>query len=266
MTKKSIIITSILLSILALFLILFGAVFRLRHIDVVVTDNSSIVMTNDDIISASQLKKGKSIFMLDKQSAITNIENKYAEIKVVSIKTVSVMRVQIRVRERKEMFYAEYNSNFYCVDEDLKVLRKTETEPVNLIKINSEKLGITSDTKERDFLDKSTANITYKLFVAMYTNVKVDARYADRADILNLVKSIEIKTAYALTENGSNGVQYNNLILTTRAGLVMEIASPETGLNEKINVCFAAFNKLEDKSAGKIVVKYDGTKAYYPAN
>lgn len=264
MTKKSIIISSILLSIVALMAILFGAVFRLRNVSVEVQPGANITVTNDKIVESANLKKGKSIFMLDKQSAINNIEQTYAEIKVVQIKTTNLMSVKILVRERKEMFYAEHNSVYYCLDEDLKVLRLTEVEPTNLIKITTD-IGITSNTKKCDFMSQDYAKITYNMFVGMYTNVKVEGRYAERDDMCNLVESIEIKTAHALTEDGNGGFEYTNLILKTRAGVVMQIANPNTDLGRKINICFAAyFNPKVDNTKGRIVIKYDGTNVYLP--
>lgn len=264
MTKKSIIISSILLSIVALMAILFGAVFRLRNVSVEVQPGANITVTNDKIVESANLKKGKSIFMLDKQSAINNIEQTYAEIKVVQIKTTNLMSVKIIVRERKEMFYAEHNSAYYCLDEDLKVLRLTEVEPTNLIKITTD-IGITSNTKKCDFMSQDYAKITYDMFVGMYTNVKVEGRYAEREDMCNLVESIEIKTAHALTEDGNGGFEYTNLILKTRAGVVMQIANPNTDLDRKINICFAAyFNPAVDNTKGRIVIKYDGTNVYLP--
>ena len=264
MTKKSIIISSILLSIVALMTILFGAVFRLRNVSVEVQPGANITVTNDKIVESANLKKGKSIFMLDKQSAINNIEQTYAEIKVVQIKTTNLMSVKIIVRERKEMFYAEHNSAYYCLDEDLKVLRLTEVEPTNLIKITTD-IGITSNTKKCDFMSQDYAKITYDMFVGMYTNVKVEGRYAEREDMCNLVESIEIKTAHALTEDGNGGFEYTNLILKTRAGVVMQIANPNTDLGRKINICFAAyFNPKVDNTKGRIVIKYDGTNVYLP--
>lgn len=264
MTKKSIIISSILLSIVALMAILFGAVFRLRNVSVEVQPGANITVTNDKIVESANLKKGKSIFMLDKQSAINNIEQTYAEIKVVQIKTTNLMSVKIVVRERKEMFYAEHNSAYYCLDEDLKVLRLTEVEPTNLIKITTD-IGITSNTTKCDFMSQDYAKITYNMFVGMYTNVKVEGRYAERDDMCNLVESIEIKTAHALTEDGNGGFEYTNLILKTRAGVVMQIANPNTDLGRKINICFAAyFNPKVDNTKGRIVIKYDGTNVYLP--
>lgn len=264
MTKKSIIISSILLSIVALMAILFGAVFRLRNVSVEVQPGANITVTNDKIVESANLKKGKSIFMLDKQSAINNIEQTYAEIKVVQIKTTNLMSVKIIVRERKGMFYAEHNSAYYCLDEDLKVLRLTEVEPTNLIKITTD-IGITSNTKKCDFMSQDYAKITYNMFVGMYTNVKVEGRYAERDDMCNLVESIEIKTAHALTEDGNGGFEYTNLILKTRAGVVMQIANPNTDLGRKINICFAAyFNPAVDNTKGRIVIKYDGTNVYLP--
>ena len=264
MKKKSIIISSILLSIVALIAILVGAVFRLRNVSVEVQPGANITVTNDKIVESANLKKGKSIFMLDKQSAINNIEQTYAEIKVVQIKTTNLMSVKIIVRERKEMFYAEHNSAYYCLDEDLKVLRLTEVEPTNLIKITTD-IGITSNTKKCDFMSQDYAKITYNMFVGMYTNVKVEGRYAEREDMCNLVESIEIKTAHALTEDGNGGFEYTNLILKTRAGVVMQIANPNTDLGRKINICFAAyFNPAVDNTKGRIVIKYDGTNVYLP--
>ena len=266
MTKKSIIISSILLSILALIVILFGAVFRLRQIDVeiAVSQPETFAITKEDILTASKLKCGGSIFMVDKQTAIDNIEKTYTEIKVTQIKTESVVKIKICVRERKEMFYAEYNNTYYCLDEDLKVMRKTEIEPTNLIKIKTD-IGINSNTNERDFLNKTYADMTYKLFVAMYTNVKVGARYAERADICNLVEWVNFEQAYELTADGNSAVKYTKLVLKTRAGIIMEIACPETNTGVKINKCFSAYNNENiDNTHGKIVLKYDGSFVYLP--
>lgn len=271
MTKKSIIISSILLSIVALMAILFGAVFRLRQVDINIAlpEGSTISVTKEDILNASKLKMGGSIFMVDKQSAIDNIEQTYAEIKVVQIKTTSVMRVEIKVRERIEMFYAEYQNTIYCMDEDLKVMRifakTSESEPTNLIKITTD-IGITSNTKKCDFMSQDYAKITYNMFVGMYTYVKIDnSRDAEREDMCNLIKSIKFKTAHALTDAGNSGVEYTNLIINTRTGVVIQIAEPQSNLGRKLNICFAAyFNPAVDNTKGRIVVRYDGTNAYLP--
>lgn len=275
MTKKSIITTSILLSILALMIILFGAVFRLRQIDVEIAlpEGSAVAVTEEDILTASKLKRGGSIFMVDKQTAINNIEQTYSEIKVVQIETVNVVKVKIVVRERVEMFYAEYHNTFYCMDEDLKIMRifakTSESEPTNLIKIETD-IGITSNTKTCDFMNKTYAAISYDWFVAMYTNVIISGRYAERADICSLVASISFEKAYALV--GDDAVQYTNLVLKTRSlnsgatgGIEIDIANPETSLDKKINMCFAAYNSDSvDNTHGKLIIKYDGSFVYLP--
>lgn len=279
MTKKFIITTSILLSILALMLILFGAVFRLRQIDVEIAlpEGSSVAVTKQDILTASKLKRGGSIFMVDKQSAIDNIEQTYSEIKVVQIETVNVVKIKIYVRERVEMFYAEYQNTFYCMDEDLKIMRifakTSESEPTNLIKIETD-IGITSNTKTCDFMNKTYAAISYDWFVAMYTNVMVSGRYAERADICSLVKSISFEQAYALVGDGEdkNAVHYTNLVLKTRSlnegsvgGIEINIANPEVDLDKKVNMCFAAYNSENiDNTHGKLIIKYDGKFVYLP--
>ena len=113
-------------------------------------------------------------------------------------------------------------------------------------------------------MNKTYADICYKFFVGMYTNVMVSGRYVERADMCALVKTIKFEKAHALTEDGNNAVAYTNLILITHQGVTMQIANPETDLGTKLNICFAAFDKLTDKTKGKIVIKHNNTYAYLP--
>ncbi len=276
MTKKAKIITiSIVLSILALILILFGAVFCLYKQDVVfIGDRSSTIdITNEEIIESAGLKKGRPIFSLDKETAMNNIERTYPYLKVIQINTVSAIRIEISVRERYEMYYTYSDSTkkYYVLDEELKVLRMSNIEPIGITKLESsilgedmlDILGITSNTIVSDFL--STENyrgITYELFVSMYNTVMIDDagtdRYVDREDIKSLITKLQFAKGYTLEET------YDRVILNLSNGFIVDIGKPQENFQDKVNICFSALDTLIENGETSGTIKYtyldDGTE------
>lgn len=263
MKKKYIIISSIIAGVLAILLILFGAVFVLRKQSVVFIDdaNQALNISENDIINTAGLKKGKSIFMLDKDKATANIESTYPYLKVVQIKTTSAVRVEIKVRRRFEMYYSyvEKFKKYYVFDEDLKLLRITEIEPTNLTYLNLSNLGITANTLEGNFVgDEYSQKIIYDLFTSIYKTVKIDGNFLTREQICSLVTDIEFKSGYTLDE------EYTRVILTTSYGVKIDIGKPEDNFEYKINFCFATLNALNEEQKSKGTIKFfylgDGTE------
>ena len=272
MKKGQIIAISIVSGVLVLLLAMFGFVFCLRKEKVTFIGDAekNLNITSEQIIKTAGFKHGRSIFMLNKDKATQNIERAYPYIKVVEIKTISAIQVEIRVRARSEMYYIERLNQFYIVDEELKVLRIVNREAVDseaklshLTKIVSDKFGITGNTVASDFLrGQADRNLFYNLFNAMYTCVKIDGEFLTREQISALIPKIEFDTGYSLDE------AYTRIILTTSEGVKIDIGKPEQNLQYKINVCFSAFNILseDEKKSGTIKFLYlaDGTvKAGY---
>ncbi len=270
MTKKAKIITiAIVLSILALILILFCAVFCLYRQDVVFIGerNNTVKITDEQIIETAGFRTGRSIFSLDKDKAIENIEQTYPYLKVVQINTVSAIRIEIRVRERYEMYYAadEINQNYYILDEELKVLQITDFEPTGITKLESsllgdaniDILGITGNTVVSDFLANTHfRSLTDNLFVAMYNTVMIEEdgvdRYVTRDDIKILVTNVQFARGYTLQES------YDRIIITTSRGFIIDIGKPDSNLENKVNICFNAIDALIERgeSGGTIKVTY----------
>ena len=270
MTKKAQIITiAIVLSILALILILFCAVFCLYRQDVVFIGerNNTVKITDEQIIETAGFRTGRSIFSLDKDKAIENIEQTYPYLKVVQINTVSAIRIEIRVRERYEMYYAadEINQNYYILDEELKVLQITDFEPTGITKLESsllgdaniDILGITGNTVVSDFLANTHfRSLTDNLFVAMYNTVMIEEdgvdRYVTRDNIKILVTNVQFARGYTLQES------YDRIIITTSRGFIIDIGKPDSNLENKVNICFNAIDALIERgeSGGTIKVTY----------
>lgn len=270
MSKTKIAIISTVVGILAIIAILFGVVFCLRREEVVVVNNeANIEISSSEIINSAGLKHGTSIFMLDKDTAINNIEKEFPYIKVIQIKTVSVIKVEIRVRSRVETFYVQNQNKYYILDEELKVLRILETgidENIeetlnNLIVLNLSDLGITSNTVAADFLStKYYRQVINDLYGALYSTAMLDldsdgqTEYLSRADIIDVIDSVEFDVGYSLDE------AYTRVILNLNNGFKIDIGKPEENLSYKVNVCFSAYNKLSEEQKATGSIKY-----YYTA-
>lgn len=252
--KKKIVIISILIGIILLNIILFGLVFCLRKQQVKI-EGEAIEVSSEQIIETANLKNGKSIFALDKEKAINNIELKYPDLKVIQIKTISVIEIQIVVRKRYETYFVENNSKFYILDEDLKVLSIEETVPTELIKINAT-LGISKETKVCDFVgtafEKDALN---NLFFGLYTVVKISdpegESYLERDELHLVAESVSFNKGVTLTE------EYNRLIIKTPEGVELDIGKPNQDLQRKINICYSAMKSAGiDETKGTIKIYY----------
>lgn len=260
MTKKSVIILSIFIGLIVIMGVLFGAVFCLRKQEVQVVGETPITVSREEIITAAGLESGQSIFMIDKDKAINNIESKFSHIKVVQIKTIDLMTIQFIVRARHAMFYAHENDKYYILDEELKVLdilESTATKPNNLTEIKNGDLDIDSATMKCDFVGtQSQRDITYNLFVAMHTTVTktVDEEevYLTRQDICEMLLEIDFE----------NHDTYNKIIIATKHGVKLDLENPSNDTQRKINLCFSAIeqfiNDQNDKEkSGTIKIYYD---------
>ncbi len=250
--------------------ILFGTVFCLRSQTVTVLGETPVDISREDIISAAGFKHGESIFMLDKTSAINNIEDKFSHIKVVQIKTTGLTKVEIRIRARHEMFYTEYNKNYYVMDEELKVLNiieeapegETSKKPTNLIEIPATNLNINTSTLKCDFVGGKSQEVICEFYHSIINNVKNindgEKEYYTRADVKDIVKKVEL-------------VHYNSftkIVIQTKYGVVLDIENPTENLTDKMNVCLSTIKTflLSPDMETQIKAQEGTIKIYYDLN
>ena len=269
MSKKGIILLTIIAFFIVLTAVLFSTVFCLRTQNVLVVGDTPIVLSKKEIIETAGLKKGESIFMLDKEKATNNIETKYPNIKVVHIKTKSITEIEIQVRARHEMCYAIYNNSYYVLDEELKVLDIIEndveaTEEINeitqLTRIEAGLLNIKSTTKICNFVGNKLQKTTMsKLYLAMITTVtKTEGSgdeehevYLTRSDVCDMIKEVSFEEHET----------YNKILIKTKYGVVLDVENPSKQLQHKINICFSTIKALIDEGENK---EKSGTiKIYY---
>ena len=254
--KKRIIIISIVAFVMLLNIILFGFVFCLRK-QTVKVQGEDIGISASEIIESAKLKNGKSIFGIDKDEAINNIEQTYPTIKVIQIKTVSVVEVEIVVRKRYETYFKEHNSQYFIMDEDLKVMRIETEKPQDMVEIKAD-LRVTNNTKVCNFVGNSVeknvfSNLVFSLMRTVKVGVDPEAKFVERGDIHLVATSLSIETGYTLTGT------YARLIIETPKGVTLDIGRATEDLDRKINMCYSALNDTDfTETSGVIRLHYSG--------
>lgn len=252
MKKSSIIWLSILFGALLIAGLLFGVVFCPRNQHVTVLGKGKIDFSKQAIIKTANIKKTKSIFLIDKQQAINNIEQTYPNVKVVHIKTTGLNTIDIQVRLRYEMFYMQVEDNYYILDEDLKVLeiRSAEdiiTHPINdLIQITEGLTNISTSTKICDFVgDGWQSGATRNMYLGMVSAVEKtegsEEVYFDRDDVKETIKEVKFDQFDT----------FNKVILTTKYGVKLDIENPNEDMTYKINACFTLINTFIENESGE---------------
>ena len=262
MSKGKIITLSIIGFIIVLITVLFSAVFRLKKQTIVAS--ADVTYSSEEIVKAAELKRGQSIFLIDKEKAINKIEAKFADIKVVQIKTTSLTEIEIKVRKRYPTLYIKNLGSYYVLDQDLKVLNVVaDSEDIssieNLVKITTKPQNLNVETKVADFLgSENEQNMSYNLFSAVYST-KIPTTITGKeayTEFCNLIEEISFAKGYT-----ANGQVYDRLIVKTKQGMSFDIGKATNDLTRKINLCFTAMESEEiaDKTIGTITISYDQT-------
>lgn len=276
MTKRSIIITtSIILGILVVITILFGAVFRVRKVKVNFTQDFYYKAQINEIISASNIKKGEGIFSVDTTKAKENIEKEFPYARVDGVNLTSFISVTISLSTRQPLYYAVQEGIYYILDEDCKVLdiiNDSEEAGKYIWLENAFEIG--QDVEVGDFLNGNNSSACTKLYLALYSNATLklrdvdndgilDEHYLEREDMLNVLDSVEFATPIDDLTYG----KIDKIILTTSSnyGVKIEITDTSRQLDLKVNMAFSALRKLieEDEKngtqlakTGSIIVRY----------
>ena len=269
MTKKSIIITtSAIVGLIAILTILFGVVFRVRKIDVVYGDDFCYSAQIDDILTASKLRKNKSIFSVERDIVATNIEQAYPYARVEGVNVTSFTSVKIKLSNREPLYYVVEEAVYYILDEDCKVLEITNDSALATKYILlTDVFSVSESTKVGQFLSNKYTSVCKGLYNALYSNAvlnigedtdndgEADKKYLDRNDMCEIISSIKFTQVDEL-----NG-RVDKLVMSTSYGTSISIIEPKKELDLKINMAFSALRVLiergnNEQASGTIQVRY----------
>ncbi len=265
MTKRAVIITtSILVGIIMIITILFGAVFRVRDIKLNYSAEFYYKDQVDNILSVSELKKNTSIFDINQDEIIKNIESNYPYARVDSVNLTSFTSVDIKLSNREPLYYFAENEICYILDEDCKVLDIVSIQDYNDRNYNYIMLdGVFSASENINvahFINGKYSTILGNLYKALYSNAMIEvdngsgefeAKYLEREDMLERIKDVRFNKEYEL-----NG-ELDKLTITTSYGVKISIIEPQKDLDNKINRAFSAFRVLQarDRKDGSALIQ-----------
>lgn len=127
MKKKIIIISSIVVGILGVLITLCFTLFAVN-----IVEFQSHNQNNYDV-STIQVKKGGSVFFLDKQSIVEDIQLQHPTLNIINIETVFPNKIVVHYAQREDLYavFDSQNECYYYLDENLvatKRLNKTSYE------------------------------------------------------------------------------------------------------------------------------------------
>ena len=262
MTKRSVIITtSVLVGIMMIFTILFGVVFCAWNIDLVYQDDFVYKNQTSEILTASKLKKGSSIFAIDRAEIANNIETSYPNLRA-SVNLTGLNRVKITLSNRTPLYYFVQDAVYYILDEDCKILDITTNSSVadKYIKLENN-FSATENTIAGQFVGGKYSAVCTELFKAMYMFLGEDANNdgvldsdtITRDDMRDVIESVKFSKAIDL-----HG-EVDKITLQTTYGVKINIIQPEVNLGLKANKAFSALRTLSsaNRASGNINVIYD---------
>ncbi|MFQ6724532.1 MAG: cell division protein FtsQ/DivIB [Clostridia bacterium] len=271
MTKRAVIVSScVLVTILIVVAILFGAVFRVRDIKVVKGDDFYYSVDNSDIISAGKLNYKTSIFDIKRDVVKNNIESSYPYARV-KVNIDSITSVKILLSNRMPLYYFVQDEIFYILDEDCKILDTTSNISLvqDLVKVDNA-FSVSQDVKPGTFIRGNYSQVCGNLYKAIYTNATIEIldsetstyveKYLNREDICEIISNIKFSQVDELDG------RVDKLHITTNYGVQINIIEPNNDLNIKINRAFSALRALQKSdrdnstslvTTGSINVEYE---------
>jgi hypothetical protein len=239
---------------------LFGVVFCAWNIDLSYQDDFVYKNQTAEILTASKLKKGSSIFAIDRNEIANNIEIAYPNLKA-KVNLTGFNRVKITLSNRTPIYYFVQEGVYYVLDEDCKILDVTNDALVadKYIKLENN-FSASESTVAGQFVGGKYADICKDLFKAMYMYLGEDADNdgvldsdtITREDMRAVITSIKFSKVSDLYG------EVDKITLATAYGVRINITQPQYNLGLKANKAFSALRQLNDsdKISGNINIVY----------
>lgn len=153
MTKNKALATVLAVVFAFVLIIALGqGIFRVGKIELVAhtTTNHLATLNESTVLSSSKLNKGKSVFLLDREDYINNLEQNQPYINVLALEVVWPNTVVFHYTEREELFALSFDDFYAYVDSNFKVLRveqgsfaSTQQNPIllnNIVGLDEDKI------------------------------------------------------------------------------------------------------------------------------
>ena len=192
--KKLIVIFCILVGI-ALLVILDSVLFSVQKVtaychndmDNVILDDGSTL--GQKVVLAGKVEMGKSIFLIDKDKIVKNVESKLPNVKVINIEKKFPDRITIHYASIKPTFSVEMEQGYYVCTNEGKVVDIVSDKPSGLIDLV---VNVGSELKIGDYLDCKNISTVVAIIDALDRLGYSSKDQEERILLLSLIKFIDL--------------------------------------------------------------------------
>ena len=242
MKNKRLVILLSVFAFLVLIAVLCSTVFTVRKVSVE-WSTTKVLFDHTDAEIVGDVKKGESVFLVDKASIKQTLEEKYPYLKVVSLEIKFPNQLVVHASERQELFSIKVKDNsHYILDGECKVLRSATDATLN-----------------------GTTPVTVKNFTFPDGTFEV-SKVAEMGFVNNVLTNFA--SALSINKNGSdyvkNNVQYLDIDVTgynenleiKMRGVTVKVNKITSKLLEKLELAIATFDHLSapEKESGVMTV------------
>ena len=225
MSKKRAIILISVLGVIAVLMVICSTVFRVNALSVNFVSSPHEKVLASDIIEASTVKKGQSVFFVNEDEIKASVEKNVPYAKVNSVEVRFPNKVIFHIAQREAYCYVSSGDEMYVCDEELKILEVVNSYSTPLVEIK----GINVNGKSSgDFLTSPRLKEAFGYFNGSYSID--DSEYFSLADVeSSVIRSIEVvnndlivKTVKGFTAKIYEGTQFKNEVIVFM-GYLLEI-------------------------------------------
>ncbi len=246
------------------FLSIFSSqVFKLKTVEIIFFDdeetrvvnikNNSVFNTNEkinSILSTTKFDYGNLVFLIDKSSYISSLEQKNPYLKLKKIEIKFPNKLLVSACERRPVFYIQSADKIYLLDNDFKLLEIKSKLQINTSKL-TQILVVTELEENRDFF--SFFNVLPEVYEAGQ-NLKENNMVLDCISNMPTILDNYLSSSVNIANFCSNiiikekGVDTINLKITTSLrsyGISLVIENIFNNFDRKLNKLINAFNTLK---------------------
>lgn len=249
MKNKRLIILLSVFAFLALVAVLCSTVFTVRTVQVEwATTKVNFVNSDDDVVS--QVKRGGSVFLLDKTAIADTLEGMFPYLKVEGLEIKFPNKLVVHASERQEVFEIKTRDNVhYVLDGECKVLRVSNDASLN---------GAVSVTVTNYAFSDNSFNVSHSADIGFVGNVldclakELRLSGKEGVDIKNNISSVKIDVS-----------GHNETLELKMRGVTVKVNKITSGLSDKIRLAISAFETgltTTEKEGGVLTVYESGGK------
>lgn len=251
MKNKRLIIILCIFSFLVLIAVLCSTVFTVKKVSLNWLTTKGVFAETENLI-VEDVKKGESVFLVDKKSIISTLENKYPYLKVVSAEIKFPNKLVLHTAVREELYSLKIKDGTHAIlDSECKVLNIVKESELNkeLKPIPLELKGYVYNDVNFEVSKEANIgwikNVIKNLSLALYQcgYMEIDSK--------NNISSVKIDVS-GYENKIILGMNYKDV--SGKGGVNIEIQQISDMLSEKFKMAIGIYDDLSasEKSAGVI--------------